>query len=294
MTTVDNDLFRAEARKGFVIKSTFDILAQRLIWAKMSFTKKGIMMRIDDTDNTVLFDMSYPRDYFASYRCERDFSVSIPVSQVQKLLRNVKKKDGIVIRISNNDHRKLHFEIKSETSRSVPRRERINVDIVVGEIGTVVDLPDGGYNYPMVIESSEYQKIKKFSSVNVRIISLRMQSNNFIEFRGQSEKIFSDSLEYGAIIDNPEDVDDDEDNFNTGDDDIPGLYQEEFAMAAFSMLIKAAALGQTMAFYRPKRKGFPLLVKLKPGEFAYFDIYLKDKAQIEFEKMVKEKKTKTK
>lgn len=285
----DEDIFRAEARKGFFIKSTFDTLAQRLPRSMMTFKKDGIHLREYDMGKNVLFALHFPRENFINYRCQQEFSTSIAIVCVQKLLKNVKKKDSVTIRVKADSPRVLNFEIKSEAARSAARVEYVDVDVSLEDPIPERADPDGGYKYPMSIDSGEFQKIKKFISVGVKVIKVRMQGNNFISFLGGSEKVFSNRLEYGSIIDNPEDVESDDDDFNPEGQNIPGYYENEFNMIVFSILLKMAGLGNPLLFYRPKYHQYPLKVETRAGDKGTFQVYIKDKAQLEREAKVRAK-----
>jgi len=273
-------MFYAEAQKGFVVKVTFDALALRLSRSTILFKKDGIYLRDSDQRKHVLFDVSYLRANFKVYRCLTDVALSFNVKFLQKLIRNVKKKDSIIIRVDKDNPETIVLAIKSDGNKSVPRVEFIEISVQREKMKALPALPDGRYGFPMVIDSSEFQKIKKFSAVNVKVITVRMQSNNFIAFLGGSDKVFKNRLEFGELVPEPEDVGEDEE---VGESGIKGFYEEEFNMNTFNMLVKMAGLGTRMQFYRPRVPKFPLLVKAQAGDLGTFQVFIKDKEQIERE-----------
>jgi len=281
----DNDnLFYAEVRKGYVIKVTLDILAVQLSRSVICLGDDGITLRGSDDGKHVLFDLDYIRKNFKVYRCHEESSLSFKVKFLQKLVRNVKKKDSMVIKINRNRPSVVIFEIRSEGAKSVPRIEEFELAVQREEGRISQALPDGNYGHPMVIDSSEFQKIKKFTTINVKVIKVVMQSNNYISFMGGSDKVFSNKLSFGDIVDDPEDVGPDEES---NEDGIMGYYEEEFNMSTFQVLIKTAGLGPQLRFYRPKIHAYPLLVEASAGDLGAFRVFIKDKNQIELEERVR-------
>lgn len=290
-------LFYADAAKGYTIKVLIDVLSQALNRISMTLTKEGIHIRKMNQNQVILFDTHLEREKFRKFQCKEPKKISLNLNHLQQMIRNVKKKDSMIIYIDKKEPQKLIFAIKPEggTSRKTSRTETVSIifqneDTPTKEVGLPEQHKDEEgnihdvYGYPVVIESSDFQKIKKLISIG-REINVKMQSHNYISFYCESGQVYSVNLEYGNVVDSDDESDDEEES----DDEktIKGWYEAKFYTSIFNLLIKLPGLCSQIQFYSPKIQGYPLKLKMSAGTgqsiLGDIQVYIKDIAQINAE-----------
>ncbi len=221
-------LFYADAAKGYTIKVMVDVLSGALSRTTISLGTKGISIRKMDTNKHILFDIEMPREKFREYRCRKPMRVSLNLKHLQKMVRNVKKKDSMIIFVDKKRPTKLGLSIRPEgaTAQRSTRIETVYIAIQVeDDPEESADLPDtyttesgetrSVYGHPMVIGATDFQKIKKMATVGKEIV-VKMQKNNYISFYSDTD-IFSSELEFGEVMDDPESDSDDDELLNESD-----------------------------------------------------------------------------
>ena len=305
-TTQKNKLFYCDAAKGYTIKVLIDVLAGSLSRSSFRLEKNGIFIKDADPKKHMLFSINLERERFRSFRCAKEMIFSLNLRHLQKMVRNVKKKDSMILFIDKSNPGKLGISIRPEsaTSRSSSRIETMYITIQNDSDNTLENfsLPEvyrseegediKVYGHPMVIEAPDFQKIKKFSSIG-KEITVRMQKSNFISFYCDSGEVYSDELSFGYIHDDDseEDSSDESTNDSSNEDsesnedssEIPNLYQADFYMSSFSLLVKLPGLCSQMKFYAPKIDHFPLKIGMDAGRLGEINIFIKDIQQIAYE-----------
>lgn len=227
-------IFYADASKGYTVKVLVDILSGALSRATFCLGKSGITVREADANENLLFDGEFFRENFREYKCRKEMHISLNLKHLQKMIRNVKKKDSMVIFIDKDRKTHLGLTIKPESeSQKSNRSETIFVSIQHEKTPEQLDLPekcqtDDGiknvYGYPMVIPATDFQKIKKMMSVGREIV-VKMQKNNYLSFFSDSG-LFSTDLEFGAILDDPESDSEDDEFVSDGESEISDNEEE--------------------------------------------------------------------
>ena len=275
--------FIAEAAKGYILKVLIDALAQPLPRTYMSLDKEGISICQPESGETTLFDISIPREDFRKYKCKAPKTISFNTKHMQKLLRNVKKKDSITLFIDNKNVGKIGITIRPESSRKTIRFETNYIVYQEEPDYTPCDLPDGGYKDPVVIDSSDFQKIKRLTTVG-KIINVVMQDDNYLSFKCGTSDVYSSELGFGELKDDDDCSDDEDSSGNT-------IYESQFYSSVLNLLVKLPGLGTQMQIYRPLIDHYPLRIKVKGGQsgtsFGKYEVYCKDIPQITFEESLR-------
>ena len=293
-------LFRAVAVRGHILKVIVDTLHQPLPRGYLTLRKDGIYIRQSDQANTILFDIALQRQNFASYKCKREMSISVNFKHLQKQLKSVKKKDQVSIWIDENEPEKLWFTVRSSREETGPNKlaqkaARVEVNFIVYKEEpeySMSDLPDGGYKYPMVIDASEFVKIKRLTSVG-KVIDVKMQRSNYIGFHSDAVKCFGSDINFGDLRDGSEDSEDDEEEEQETpeDDGNADIFAAQFYNAIFNLLVKLPSLCTQMQFYAPTIPHFPLKVAMTATQsglvLGTIQVYIKDVMQINFEESLK-------
>jgi|SRR5579862_2517535 Proliferating cell nuclear antigen, N-terminal domain len=226
-------IFYANFPKGYIPKVTFDVLATNLNRITLMLTKKGIFIRIADDNEKLenaytMWDINWPKSKFngvGNYKCTSDKNISLNIKSLQKLIKNVKKKDSLVFYISEAEKTWLNIIIQPNSSQNSSnlgtRTEtvRLNiqyVDFISPKLPDTYDDINGNkknaYSSPMIIKAPDFQKIKKMISMCKTTIIVTIQKNNYIRFSTESNGMTGLCLEVGALTMTPESDDEEEDD----------------------------------------------------------------------------------
>jgi hypothetical protein len=128
----------------------------------------------------------------------------------------VKKKDSVIMYIPEKKPDRLFVSIHpcgSVASGHNARIETFSVTITrVEQELRSISLPEwyeeGGkkyavYGYPMVIDASEFQKVKKLTTVG-KTMFIEMQASNYLSFFSDNGELYDSKVEFGEIVDDPE------------------------------------------------------------------------------------------
>jgi hypothetical protein len=131
----------------------------------------------------------------------------------------VKKKDSISLFIDSDKLGKLGIMIRPEGARKTSRFETNYIVYQEEKNYELIDLPDGKYKHPMVIDASDFQKIKRLTTVG-KTINVVMQKNNYLAFSCDAGDVYSSELGFGELLDDPEsDNEDSEDDAEAEDEE---------------------------------------------------------------------------
>ena len=86
-------IFYGEVVKGFIIKTLIDVFVGSFHRIPFSITRNGIFIRDCEKNRSILFNVTLHREKFIKYKCDKDIFFSANVKHIQRLIRNLKKKD---------------------------------------------------------------------------------------------------------------------------------------------------------------------------------------------------------
>jgi proliferating cell nuclear antigen len=168
------------------------------------------------------------------------------------MLKSIKKKDSIELFIDENAPNDLGIKvIPKENNRVTTSYIKIqnvqNLDI---------NIPTG-YSKPIIVSSSEYQKlVKEMSSIGN---TLKVLSKNYsIEFSCNAGGILKRTVQFGEI-------DEDEDSKDAAE------YEQEFVTDQLCRITKLSGLSTNMQIF----PGKPLLFTSAVGSLGKISIYIK-------------------
>lgn len=288
-------IFYASITKGHLIKGIIDLMVGCLSRINISIDKDGLKICDQDPKNHILFNIKLERDKFNEYRCKRNLCISINLRHFQKMLKNVKKKDSIVMYIGKNE--KI-FEVivrsdgAKDSENSTGGTEKINIVYQNEEPGCIKATPEDGreeqqYYHAKVIASNKFQKVKKLTTMDKTIL-IQQQKDNYISFSCDKGGVFSNELSFGELTRDKDDSEDDEYSSEEEEEEeeeteIPDWYSAHFSMSLFSNLVKLPTLSDNIQFYQPRIEGMPIKVQTSIGNLGYVQIFMKDNDQIAYE-----------
>jgi hypothetical protein len=194
-----NKVFNAEAAKGYILKITIDSLAH-LNRGHFVIDNNGIRLRQADKHNFSMYDMDYNRKYFRNFKCTRPLAISFNLKHMQSLLKNVKKKDSVTMFIDQTKPNKLFVTIRPDGPRKNTRFETNSIVYQEEKDYKLMDLPEGGYKHPMVIDGTDFQKIKRLTGLG-NPISITIQGNNYLSFKCDAGVVSDSELGFGELTD---------------------------------------------------------------------------------------------
>lgn len=225
--------FSAKVSKGYIPKVVFDAMATNLSRIIIQLTKRGIYIRMADRDEITLarsmWNIEWERKKFAEYKCVKDETIIVNAKHLQKMLKNVKKKESITFYITKDKPDLLFIVVEPTTGQTGCSRVKAEtVKLGIQRVKTVApDLPDNyidsdgktcsAYGNPIVINAVDFQKIKKLTGVCKTSILVTIQKDNYLQFQSGDETVMGLDLEFGELTENPNE-DSDEDNEDEEDE----------------------------------------------------------------------------
>ena len=179
------------------------------------------------------------------------------------MLKSIKKKDSMQLFIDSDSPTDLGIKV-------IPKENnRVTTSFIkIQEIQTIdIDVPTG-YTKPIIVPSSDFQKMGK-EMVNIGNVIKIIAKNFHIKFSIDAGGIMKRDVQFGEY----DDSDDDED-----DKEIEDTYTDEFNTEQLYRITKVSGLGDNIQIY-PK-KGLPLLFRSSIGSLGKISIYIKSKELI--------------
>lgn len=250
---------------GFVIKVLAENLKLQLVCdASLLLSKDGIFLCNSDNKKTTLINVGLPREYFGDYKCTEEMMISLNVRSLHTLVKNVKKKNGIVLFINEEKRNKLGIKSYSEKDDANEKKQTAYLTITQIRKNNT-ELPQG-YNYPRNISSVDFQNmIKQVQGVAGKTLSVVMQDADYLSFVCDGDGVAGVEMEFGELSEEKE------------------KYEEEFYAKMFTQLIKMPGFGKQMQFYAPTEKHYPLKIRIQAGGLGFYEVYIKDKYQVDIE-----------
>ena len=266
-------IFKAKTHCAYTIKILAELLQNNIKTACFEIDEDGVKLCMMDHHRTILIQVSLESENFTLYKfkCKDKLFLGINLNHFHKMLKSIKKKDSMQLFINDDSPNDLGIKV-------IPKENnRITTSFVtIQEIQTIdIDIPEG-YGKPIIVPSSEYQKMCKDMAHIGSMINV-VARNFHIKFRCNAGGVMKRHVEFGEMGDS----DDQEE-----DDDNVVEYNQDFDTEQLSRITKMAGLSTSMQIY-PKQ-GKPLLFKSAIGSLGKISIYIKSKDLIEKENSVLE------
>ena len=301
-------MFKAEVTKGHIPKTVFDGLAASLEVINLRLSKDGILIRNSDCESNVqwarvLWNIDWPRKKFSNeYICKNTMEITLNVKHLQKMLKNVKRKESLTFFINKEEENLLGIIIKPINASSGVAASSETTYVSIKHVETTLPiLPEmyldesgnekSAYGVPMVVDSAKFQKIKKMTGY-VTSILVTIQKSNYVSFDAGDRTVMGTDLEFGQLLENPDDSQEEKENSKTYSEEdthddtgvYPHIYSKYFIMSLIEPLIKLQSMTDNMEFYAPKVDNFPLKVTMSATSgLGDVSLYIKDEYQIKID-----------
>lgn len=289
-----NYILYTDIEQGHVIKTLVDVFANCLKQSTFIISQKDGIQLVDNTeDETLLFNLQLKSKNFKSpfIAPKKKLKINLNFKHFQKLTKNVKKKESIILFITKDEPHKFNIQIypANNTKKTMSNRVELNAITIQKRKNKEEDevgIPYGGYTKSFNIDTSDFQKIKKMTSTG-KVINIKMQSGNYLQAKCDGD-IYSTSQTFGELVDGFESDNDEEEEVEYSEEEEPtcyenGIYEEMFYSQIFNQLSKISGLSNQVKFYSPKYVHFPLKIELSTGNLGKLQVFLKDKLQTDFE-----------
>lgn len=263
-------IFKAKTHNAYTIKILAELLQNNVKTACFEIDSNGISLCMMDHHRTILIHLYLESENFTIYKFKSSekLFLGINLNHFHKMLKSIKKKDSMQLFIDNNYPNDLGIKV-------IPKENnRITTSFVkIQGIQTLdIDMPTG-YGKPIIVPSSDYQKMCKDMAQIGNVINI-VAKNYHIKFRCNAGGIMKRNVEFGEIGDS----EDDEEEKDTVE------YSQEFDTDQLSRITKISGLAGNIQIY--PTKGLPLLFKSAIGSLGKISIYIKSKDLINKENNV--------
>ncbi len=261
-------IFKAKTHNAYTIKILAELLQNNIKTACFEIDEEGIKLCMMDHHRTILIKVFMESENFTFYKFKaiEKLFLGINLNHFHKMLKSIKKKDSMQLFIDDDSPNDLGIKV-------IPKENnRITTSFVkIQGIQTIdIDIPDG-YGKPIIVPSSEFQKMCKDMAHIGTVINV-VSKNFHIKFRCNAGGIMKRHVEFGEMGDS-DDESDDEDNITE--------YNQDFDTEQLSRITKMAGLSSDIQIYPTNGKA--LLFRSSIGSLGKISIYIKSKDLIEKE-----------
>lgn len=264
-------LFRAKTKEGHVLKVLMELLHNNITTGCFIIDSKGMRLRMMDGNENkqslILIDLVLEGKQFTSYKFKNHtpLQVGITIGHCHKMLKSLKKKDSIELFIDEENPTELGIRVvPKENTRTTTSFIKLQA---IQNLET--ELPTG-YGRPIIINSSEFQKMCK-GLPHISSETTVFAHKGKITFTSNADEVMKRSTQFG---DN-DDSDDDSSDSETED------YNEAFDTDQLGKIAKIAGLYTNLYVYVVN--GNPLLFQTEVGSLGKISVYLKSKSEVENE-----------
>lgn len=254
-------LFKAKTKEGFILKVLGELLQNTLKFAPFRFNKNGIYLRQTDHKREQLIDISFSKENFVIYKCEKNINFIVNAFNFYKMLKNIKKKDSVTIFITEEKPDMLGITVEQTDENN---KITTYIKITTNQIEDI-DLP-GEYRNPIIMNNKEFQKMKNLQNISSSI--LINSKPGYIKFFCDGGDLYTREILIGQ--------EDDEEY-----DEKVDLYQQNFYTHHLTLLTKCAGLSGNVQIFT--HEDLPLKIKMNLGNIGELVVYIKSKEMIEEE-----------
>lgn len=217
-----------------------------------------------DAQKRILIDFYLKSENFSVYKynsTNKSINIGLNPCHLYRMLKNIKKKDAIILFIDKNKESDLGIQVIPKENNRV-----ITSYIKIQNIQNLeIDLPSG-YDKPIVVPSTEYQKLCKDLNNIGNTISIT-STKSLIKFLCDAGNVYSREIIFGTIENN--------------DKDALVLYSGTFDTEKLLKITKLSGLSNNIKIYT--KNDLPVLFKSNIGHLGEISIYIKSKEQVENE-----------
>lgn len=259
--------FKCKTGEAYQIKVLSELLTHNLKTGCFEIDNDGIKLSMLDNPRKTMIDLQLDADNFSIYknRSAEKMCIGLNMNHLYKMLKSIKKKDSLELFITSENPTELGIKtIPKENTRTTTSSLKIQT------IQNVIIKPPTGYKKPVIVPSSEFQKMCKdlssIGSVNITVIA----SNFQIKFIANADGILTRQVAFGESDDSDDSEDEEE------------VYKATFATDQLSRIAKLSGLGTTMQIFTAS-VDLPILFRSSVGTLGKISVHIKSKELIDKE-----------
>lgn len=259
-------IFKCKTSEAYSIKILSELLTNNIKTGYFAIDNSGINLRIMDHPQLTLIDLTLVSENFASYKFQSNdkdkLCIGLNLNHFHKILKSIKKKDSLQMNINSDISDELQIKtIPKENTRTTTSYIKIlNIQVLDIEVPT-------GYGRPIIVNSSEFQKMCKdicsIGSNNIKVVS----KNFYIEFIADVDSIIKRSVSFGE-------TEDDDDGEKKESD----VIESTFSTDQLQRIMKISGLNTKLHIYTGR--DLPILFRSNVGNLGTISVYLKSKEMI--------------
>ena len=175
-------IFCAETPQGFIFKTLVELLNNCLTNdAHFRLEKAAISSSCADTHRTILIKIELLRENFLEYSSVEEAHIGVNLKQLHKLIKNIKKKDKIILFLDPTKPRK--WGITAMPNTTTPESQKSDTSYITYHTVRKTDFEvNGGYANPKVIKSVDFQKMCKEMTTVGKVLQVTIQGSNYVSF----------------------------------------------------------------------------------------------------------------
>ena len=226
-------ILKAKTQEGYIIKILGELLQNNIKTACFEVDNTGLKLRMMDSHRILLIDLFLDSKNFSIFKFKKDKKLFLGINLIHfhKMLKSIKKKDSILLFISENEPTTLGIRVLPKENNRITTSY-----IKVQSIQNLdIELPTG-YDTSIIVNSSEYQKMCKDMNNISSIININSEKLS-IEFACNAGSVYSRCVTFGEVSD---DLSDDDDKYNIE------KYSEDFETEQLMRIMKIAGLNNTL------------------------------------------------
>ncbi len=261
-------LFKCKTGEAYHIKVLSELLTHNLKTGCFEIGNEGIKLSMLDNPRKTMIDLSLDAENFSIYKNKspEKMCIGLNMNHLYKMLKSIKKKDSLELFINSDNKTELGIRtIPKENTRTTTSSLKIQ------SIQNVIVQSPTGYKKPVIVPSSEFQKMCKdlssIGSVNIKVFA----SNFNIRFVANADGILTREVAFGEN-DDSDDSGDEEDK----------VYEATFATDQLARIAKLSGLGTTMQIFT-STPDLPILFRSSVGTLGKISVYIKSKELIDTE-----------
>jgi proliferating cell nuclear antigen len=261
-------IFKAKSHEAYCLKILAELLTNNIKTGCFVVDEKGITLCMMDHHRRILIDLELLAENFSMYKFKSNkMYLGINLNHFHKMLKAIKKKDSIQFFIDDSKPTELGIKV-------IPKENnRITTSTIMIQTiqNLIIDIPTG-YTNPIIVSSSEYQKMCK--DMGNIANQMKVTSKNFqIEFSCDAGGVLRRNVQFGEI----NELDDDT-NENSNE------YSQDFSTEQLCRITKMAGLSNNIQIF----PGRPLLFRSNVGNLGKISIYIKSLDQVAKETVLQE------
>lgn len=261
-------LFKCKTGEAYQMKVLSELLTHNLKTGCFEIGPDGISLSMLDNPRKTMIDLHLEAENFSIYKnkSEEKMCIGLNMNHLYRMLKSIKKKDSLELFINSDNPTELGIKtIPKENTRTTTSSLKIQ------NIQNVNVSPPVGYKKPVIVPSSEFQKMCKDLS-SIGSVNISVTASNFqIKFTADADGILTRAVAFGE----------NDDSDDSGDESEP-LYKATFATDQLSRIAKLSGLGTTMQIYTAT-PDLPILFRSSVGTLGKISVHIKSKELIDKE-----------